>query len=281
LEEGLATAEAAGDKLQVARAELLLGEVARILGQPERSVAWLEKALSDLRAVGDLALAAAALTGMALSRAQTGEVAAAVAHLREGLEISGHMQNPWLVNLTGERTALVGSKSAESELLAEMLGALGGLKRRQGVRGLQETAEQERLQALISELEARLGYAAFYEVWRRGNRHSLEETICVIGRVLDCLSTAALGTVSPPAGDAEGVSPVARDVQAAETNDALTVREREVLALAAEGLANRQIASRMGIADRTVKQHLSAAFRKLRVSNRVDAVAAARKRGIL
>jgi molybdopterin molybdotransferase len=51
--------------------------------------------------------------------------------------------------------------------------------------------------------------------------------------------------------------------------------------LAAEGLANRQIANQMGIADRTVKQHLTATFRKLRASSRKEAVAAARKQGVV
>ena len=107
LEEGLALADATGDKLQVARAQVIRGELARMRGQAERSIAWLEGALSGLRDLGELALTAAALTGLALGRAQTGDVAAAAAHLRESLEIGGNMQNPWLLNVTGERTALL------------------------------------------------------------------------------------------------------------------------------------------------------------------------------
>ena len=155
-----------------------------------------------LRAVGDQALTAAALTGLALSRAQTGDVAAAAAHLRESLEIGANMQNPWLLNVTGERTALVGSESADSELLAELLAALDGLRRRQGVRGIQISAEQERLQKLTGELEVRLGYAAFYSAWQRGNRLSIEETISLTGRVLDSLSAVALGSADSSTGDA-------------------------------------------------------------------------------
>ena len=200
-------ADATGDKLQVARAQVILGELARQRGQAERSIAWLEDALSGLRDLGELALTAAALTGLALGRAQTGDVPAAAAHFRESLEIGGNMQNPWLLNVTGERTALVSSEAVDSELLAELLGALEGLKRKNGVRGIQISAEQERLQALIGELEGRLGYAAFYEVWQRGSRLSIEETISLTGRVLDRLSAAALGSVDSPADDAVGPSP--------------------------------------------------------------------------
>jgi tetratricopeptide (TPR) repeat protein len=201
LEEGLALAEAVGDRLQVARAQVIQGEVARLSGHPARSIACLEGGLMILRDVGDLALTAAALTGLALSRAQTGDVARAAAHLRESLEIGGNMQNPWLLNVTGERTVIVASDSVDGELVAELTGALDGLKRRQGVRGIQVSAEQERLQALTGELEGRLGYAAFYSEWQCGSKLSIEETISLTGRVLDSLSAAALGSVDSSAGD--------------------------------------------------------------------------------
>jgi DNA-binding NarL/FixJ family response regulator len=50
-------------------------------------------------------------------------------------------------------------------------------------------------------------------------------------------------------------------------------REKEVLALLVEGLTNRQIASRLFLAESTVKSHLASAFAKLGVRSRTDAVA--------
>jgi DNA-binding NarL/FixJ family response regulator len=44
---------------------------------------------------------------------------------------------------------------------------------------------------------------------------------------------------------------------------ALTEREREVLALVAEGLTNHAIAIRLGVTDRTVEAHITQIFRKL------------------
>jgi two-component system nitrate/nitrite response regulator NarL len=61
----------------------------------------------------------------------------------------------------------------------------------------------------------------------------------------------------------------------------LTIREREVLALLADGLANKQIAARLGISKNTVKTHLELLFDKLGVSSRAEAVATGVRRGLL
>jgi DNA-binding CsgD family transcriptional regulator len=53
----------------------------------------------------------------------------------------------------------------------------------------------------------------------------------------------------------------------------LTPREREVLALVAEGLSNTEIAGRMWVAPSTVAKHLEQAYRKLGVRSRTAAVA--------
>jgi DNA-binding NarL/FixJ family response regulator len=61
----------------------------------------------------------------------------------------------------------------------------------------------------------------------------------------------------------------------------LTNREREILALLADGLANKQIAARLGISKNTVKTHLELLFDKLGVSSRAEAVASGVRRGLL
>jgi DNA-binding NarL/FixJ family response regulator len=61
----------------------------------------------------------------------------------------------------------------------------------------------------------------------------------------------------------------------------LTGREREVLAIAAEGLTARQIATRLGVRERTVTTHLARIYGKLGVGNRLAAVRMAARSGLV
>ena len=62
--------------------------------------------------------------------------------------------------------------------------------------------------------------------------------------------------------------------------DALTPREREILVLLAEGLSNRSIAERLVISEGTVKAHVKAILRKLKVGSRVAAAVLAVEHGL-
>lgn len=56
----------------------------------------------------------------------------------------------------------------------------------------------------------------------------------------------------------------------------LSLREKEILKCVKDGLSNKCIARSVGISDATVKVHVKAVFRKIRVSNRVQAAVWAR-----
>jgi LuxR family maltose regulon positive regulatory protein len=64
-------------------------------------------------------------------------------------------------------------------------------------------------------------------------------------------------------------------------SDTLTARERDVLAMIGQGLANKRIARTLEISPETVKSHLKRIFSKLAVSTRTEAVFRAGSLGLL
>ena len=60
----------------------------------------------------------------------------------------------------------------------------------------------------------------------------------------------------------------------------LTNREREVLDLIAQGLSNPEIASRLYLSPKTVRNHISNIFAKLQVADRAQAIVRAREAGL-
>ena len=82
--------------------------------------------------------------------------------------------------------------------------------------------------------------------------------------------------ISPQAARAllPGNRPAAR-------SDALTARERQVLALVAAGLPNKSIARRLEISEKTVKAHLTRVFTVLGVQDRTSAALWAQRHGLV
>lgn len=86
------------------------------------------------------------------------------------------------------------------------------------------------------------------------------------------LGPAAEWPASRPAADDPLDDPPVED---------LTARERDVLALLADGLGNRDIAHALGITEHTVKFHLGAIFGKLGATTRTEAVRRALRLGLV
>jgi DNA-binding CsgD family transcriptional regulator len=82
----------------------------------------------------------------------------------------------------------------------------------------------------------------------------------------------------PALADAVVTAPT---VAAAMDEPLLTAREREVLALLAEGASNKAIAEALGISARTAKFHVSQIIDKLDAIGRTDAVAQAARIGVI
>jgi len=78
---------------------------------------------------------------------------------------------------------------------------------------------------------------------------------------------------------AEDLAKVYRGKQEMSSNEILTIREREVLKLIAEGKSNREIADLLFISVRTVEHHRSNMMKKLNIKNTADLVKYALRKG--
>jgi DNA-binding CsgD family transcriptional regulator len=101
-------------------------------------------------------------------------------------------------------------------------------------------------------------------------------------RLASLLGSVAGLRLSVP-GEAATVAVVSRDPQnSVEPHGIdLTPRERDVLALMAEGASNKTIARQLGISVHTAKFHVGSLLDKLDATGRTDAVAHAARRGVI
>jgi DNA-binding NarL/FixJ family response regulator len=151
-------------------------------------------------------------------------------------------------------------------------------------------------------LDLRLGDMSGLDVLAEADRRSLPTRILVMSMhdeptvVRHALKLGAAGYLLKSAGRAELLRAIAavteggRYVQgelamALATDDeraaTVTPREREVLALVADGLENRQIAKALGISEETVKSYLKNLFTRWDLASRAEAVAVALRLGVI
>jgi DNA-binding CsgD family transcriptional regulator len=105
----------------------------------------------------------------------------------------------------------------------------------------------------------KIGEAGFIDAWNEGQALTLEEAIAL-------------------AVDAPGDEPL--PPEAAAEYAVLSPREREVLALLAEGRSNQQIAAALFVSPRTVSNHVASILAKLDVPTRAAAAAFAARHGL-
>jgi predicted ATPase/DNA-binding CsgD family transcriptional regulator len=175
-----------------------------------------------------------------------GDLARAVALYREGLSLSRDIRATWpmaecLWGLTGLAAA-----RREPERAARLYGAEQALREAVGAIVLGEPTTYERALAVA---RAALGERRFAATAAEGRAMPLDRTIAY-----------ALGEDEP----------AVRPSATAADDGRLTPREREVAALVARGLSNRQIAEQLVVGVRTVESHVASALAKLGLASRAQ-----------
>ncbi len=139
--------------------------------------------------------------------------------------------------------------------------------------------DREKLPTRIAFLSAYIDAAVVYTAVAGGaaaylSKEADRQEIC------DAIAAVARGqTIFAPQVQAG----IAQEMRMRREDDrpALSVREREVLALTANGRSAPQIAEQLYLSTATVKTHLQRLYEKLGVSDRAAAVAEAMRRGLL
>jgi two-component system, NarL family, response regulator DevR len=110
------------------------------------------------------------------------------------------------------------------------------------------------------------------EAIRTGAHGYLLKEIDARGLVQAILDVGAGKSILDPAVTAR-VLQLARGGGAADPLAKLSAQERRVLALISEGKINKEVATELGLSEKTVKNYLSNIFEKLQVSRRAQAAA--------
>jgi len=152
--------------------------------------------------------------------------------------------------------AVLGAASSQAAPAARILAAVTS-NSRSSISDLPERADFEWAAERCRKF---LGEAAFAEAWTTGQSMSLEAIDDDIQAILSAVDQVA----------------VVRD-----TSSLLTQREREVLALVAEGLSNTQIGNQLFISTRTAQTHVTHILAKLDATTRTEAAAKAVREGLV
>lgn len=227
-----------------------LGEIARTKGDYARAETLTARAMRLYDEIGDVRGRSHLLHNLAFVRLHQGRDAEALDLFRQSLLSARDLKSPRdvVMAIAGLAAAL---KTAPPERVAQLLGAVAGLLDSAGVH--LEPAEQAEFDRTIASVRARLGDQAFAAAMDRGRPITFDDA-----------ADEALALAAAPAGEREGT----RRAVAAEAP--LTAREREVAALIAEGLSNREIAGRLVIAERTAEGHVQSILNKLAFNSRAQ-----------
>jgi predicted ATPase/DNA-binding CsgD family transcriptional regulator len=270
LHETLRRWEDMGDDYGLGLTHSYLGLIADATGDIEATTTHFMTALDHYSAAGDTQGAGIAHCYLGVAAWKRGDISSAVQQVRAGLRTGVTLRDRLLFSIAAQTAvALIGADVAPARR-ARLLGAADALAHATGASipwdrapGAQEMAElRERL--LQGEGEESAAY-------QKG--HALP--FGTVARLtLQLLNEA---TLAHPSHEASQEQPLPR----AAERTSLTVREREVLRLVAQGLSSKAIGQRLSLSPSTINQHVKAMFNKLGVDTRAQAVAVAAQRNLL
>lgn len=216
-----------------------------------RATSMLEESVRLLREVGDKMCAASAINALAKDALSTGDDARASALYREGLI---YAQDLWSrLGIAQSLEGLAGATWRSDPVhAARLLGAAEVIRENLG--SAHAPGVQEERTRLAEGIRAGIGAHAASKAWGEGRGLTIEQAV-------------ALALRGPSTGAGHAPTP-------------LSTREEEVAALIAQGLTNREIATTLGITEKTAENHVLHIMNKLGVRSRAQIAVWAAGRGL-
>jgi predicted ATPase/class 3 adenylate cyclase/DNA-binding CsgD family transcriptional regulator len=268
LEEALALFRQVGEAWGTARVLGNLGDLARARGEYPRARALLDESLALFRRLGDTWGFSNVLRYQGLLALDEGDLGRAAGHLRESLLLARDV---------GDRQGVAGALLALGRIAARAGDRERGARLGGAAEALFDAIEAGRASSMSTNLWPKLRAAAAdlrdgpsARAWEAGRTMPLEDAVA------DALASGPL----PPSAAAPPIraGPPARD--GVPGGAGLTPRQREVAALVAQGLTNRQIAERLVISERTADGHVANILAELGLATRAQVAVWAVEHGL-
>jgi predicted ATPase/DNA-binding CsgD family transcriptional regulator len=254
-EESIELGRETGESWGVSGALAHLGLVHLGQGRHEQAARCLEEGLALSREVGNRLTISAALIGLALAERGRGAHARAAELYAEGLAASIEAGDKANIAYCLEGLAQVAVAQGKLERAAQLFGAAEtSLEAAGGVLYSHAQDDRRMREKAMNAIHSQLDERAYLSIWAEGAAMSPAETLEYALEPEEGVSRPSPTVPAEPSSD--------------NALDDLTRREREVAALVARGLTNRQIASELAISEHTVATHVGKIMRKLGLSSR-------------
>ena len=240
-----------------------LGVVAAARGDYVRATALLEESLAMARETERKAAILTATLRLGRVVFGQGNCERAAALFKESLVLRKERGDKDGIAACLDALAGVAMAQERLEKAARLFGAADVL--RDAIHTVVSPAQRAEYDRHMATLRARLDETALAAAWVEGRAMTLEQAIEYALAPDEAPSRTARRKDRPAPG---------------ERLDLLTAREREVAALIAQGLTNREIASRLVIAERTAEGHVQSILNKLGFNSRAQVAAWAVEEGL-
>jgi predicted ATPase/DNA-binding CsgD family transcriptional regulator len=263
----LATARPLNDSRTMVLATMLLGPLARTHPEIRAEIPTTTEALEMAQATGLVLYEALLLPMLVVEKLVADDTVGALEQAMESLHLAKSMPGSPIVGYNLLATVSLAARLGDHEMAARLHGAV-----RDDMPALERTMAPEHIAAHHAVLESTrtaLGAERFESYARDGGGWSEAQAVE--------RATAHVREALAPACQRE---PVERP-SPTESPDGLTERRRDVLRLLAAGLTNKEIASKLGLAPKTVMHHTTAVYQVLGVRGRSEATAWAVRAGLV